>query len=377
VLRADDRAKEAVEVAERIAVLVRAGTPPGRIAVLHRTLRTLAIYEDALVDRDLPVALAGDPALFARPEVLDALGVLWSAVDPFRHAWLLRVLQLPLLRLSDASIALLCGEPRNPQPALFTLPQGESLDDRRWDRKRDLRLGTNVIAGERDAELSATARERLIAFRERRGRWIGWLRTADVPSAARAIVEDAGLLLARPGESGARVRRRATLIERLLLLIEAYAARRPFDDLGAALEYCERLAAAESAGPELIDERDDAVVVAAIERVLARRFDHVFIVDARAGAFPPYYVPDAFLFSPTYGMIAKEAAGAEHAARTAKFTWYEHRAKPRAAYVKEQRRLFGAALARADVSVTVSASGRPTRGNAAPEFAVEISNLLE
>jgi hypothetical protein len=45
--------------------------------------------------------------------------------------------------------------------------------------------------------------------------------------------------------------------------------------------------------------------------------------------------------------------------------------------VKEQRRLFGAALARADVSVTVSASGRPTRGNAAPEFAVEISNLLE
>ncbi len=85
------------------------------------------------------------------------------------------------------------------------------------------------------------------------------------------------------------------------------------------------------------------------------------MVDARAGAFPPYYVPDAFLFSPTYGMIPKDAAGDATAARTAKFTWYEHQARPRAAYVKEQRRLFAQALGRADVSRRRSrpAAGRP------------------
>jgi len=109
---------------------------------------------------------------------------------------------------------------------------------------------------------------------------------------------------------------------------------------------------------------------------LARRFDHVVVVDARAGAFPPYYVPDAFLFSPTYGMIPKESAGDAPAARTAKFTWYEHHAKPRAAYVREQRRLFAAALGRADRTVTISAFGRPTRGVAAPELAAEIEALL-
>jgi superfamily I DNA/RNA helicase len=374
VLRAATRAEEAAAVAERVAALVRAGTPPGAIAVLHRTLRTMGPYEDALVERGVPVALAGDPALFERPDVLDALALLWSAVDPYRHVWTLRALQTPMLRLSDASLAVLCGEPADPQPALFALPESDAGGDRRWDRKRDLRLGTNLLRGERDADLSPAARERLAAFRVRRERWQSWLRETGVASAARAIVADGGLLLPRDGETAARAARRATLIARALELIERHAASHPFEDLGAALAYCERLAAAEC-GPELVDERADAVVVAAVERALARRFAHVFVVDARAGAFPPYYVPDAFLFSPTYGMIPKDAAGDATAARTAKFSWYEHQAKPRAAYVKEQRRLFAQALGRADVAVTVSASGRATRGIAAPELAHELSLL--
>ncbi|HTJ25932.1 MAG TPA: UvrD-helicase domain-containing protein [Candidatus Limnocylindria bacterium] len=374
-LRAADRDDEAAQVAERVAALLRAGTPPARIAVLHRTLRTLTPYEDALLARDVPVALAGDPALFHRAEVRDALSLLWIAVDPFAHVWTLRALQTPMLRLSDASLAILCGEPANPQPALFPLPEGEEAGDRRWDRKRDLRLGTNVLTGERDPDLAETARERLHAFRARRARWTAWLRETDVTSAARAIVEDGGLLLPRDGETAARTRLRATLLARLLGVIGLYAARHPRADLAAALAYCERLAAAEC-GPELLDERDDAVVVGAIDRVLARRFDHVFVVDARAGAFPPYYVPDAFLFSTTYGMIPKDAAGDAVAARTAKFSWYEHQAKPRVAYVREQRRLFAQALGRADVSVTVSAGGRPTRGIAAPEFVTDVQSLL-
>jgi superfamily I DNA/RNA helicase len=375
VLRAADRAAEVNEVAARVFALIGAGTPPARIAVVHRSLRTLADYERALTARDVPVALAGDPALFERAGVRDALALLWTAVDPFHHVWTLRALQTPMLRLSDASLAVLCGEPASPQPALFALPASETDTDRRWDSKRDLRLGTNVLRGERDADLSDVARERLVAFRARRTRWCAWLRATDVATAARAIVEDGGLLLARTEETRARTRLRATLIERLIALIGAYAVRHPFDDLAAALAYCERLAVADH-GPELIDGRDDAVVVAAVERVLGRRFDHVFVVDASAGSFPPYYVPDAFLFSTTYGMIPKDSVGDSVAARTAKFTWYEHHAKPRAAYVREQRRLFAAAMGRADVSVTVTASGRPTRGVAAPELASEIQALL-
>ncbi|HZX68954.1 MAG TPA: hypothetical protein VFE70_08715, partial [Candidatus Elarobacter sp.] len=213
------------------------------------------------------------------------------------------------------------------------------------------------------------------AFRARRRRWSAWLRATGVADAARAIVEDGGLLQPRANETGARRRLRGVLIERLIALIGSYAARHPFADLAAALAYCERIADGEG-GPQLVDGSGDAVVVASVEHVLSRRFDHVFVVDARAGAFPPYYVPDAFLFSPTYGMIPKDSAGDAVAARTAKFTWYEHHVKPRAAYVREQRRLFAAALGRADVCVTVSAGGRLTRGIAAPELAGEVASLL-
>jgi len=375
VHRFADREAEAAAVAERVTALLAGGTPPGRIAIAHRSLRTLGLLENALVARDIPIAPCGDPALFTRADVLDALSLLWSAVDPFRHDWLLRVLQTPMLRLSDASVAVLCGEPANPQPALFELPEDATETDRRWDRKRDLRLGCNVVYGERDADLTPLARERLQGYRRRRERWTQWLRNSDPATAARAIVTDGGSFAARAGETPAATRLRATMLERLVALIAQYVERHPFAPLTAALAYCERIGAAES-GPEIADERPDAVVVASAERMLTRRFAHVFLVDARAGSFPPYYVPDAFLFSQTYGMIPKESAGDAPAARTAKFSWYEHHAKPRAAFVREQRRLFASAMGRADESVTVTVWGRPTRGVAAPEFAAEIERLL-
>src|ERR1019366_3289367 len=118
------------------------------------------------------------------------------------------------------------------------------------------------------------------------------------------------------------------------------------------------------------------VFAGSIARIGPRRFAHVFIVDAGAGSFPPYYVPDAFLFSPTHGMVPKDAAGDAPAARTAKFTWYSHQTKLNVAYGREHRRLLALAMTRADVSVTVSASGRATRGIGAPEFVAELAGML-
>jgi superfamily I DNA/RNA helicase len=236
-------------------------------------------------------------------------------------------------------------------------------------------LATNLLHAERDVDLSPAARERIAAFRTRRSRWLDWLRAAAPADAAAAIVTDGGLYAARKGETAAAERLRATMLDRFIGVLRDYAQRHPLASLHDALSYCERIAAAEC-GPEIDDRRDDAVVVASVDRILARRFDEVFLCDVRAGAFPPYYVPDAFLFSPTWGMIPKESAGDAPAARTAKFSWYEHTANPRAAFVREQRRLFAAAMGRADRAVTITASGKPTRGKAAPELAVEVERLL-
>jgi superfamily I DNA/RNA helicase len=369
--RAATLGAEAAFVADLVTALVAQGVAPGEIAVVHRSLRALAPFEEALVARNVAVALDGEGTLLERHDVLDALAVAWSAVDPFHHAWLLRALQLPAFALGDAALAVLCGEPASPQEALFELPPDESQTGRRWDRRRDLRLGTNVVRGDRDADLPANARERLSDFRARRMRWQALARAAASGETLVRIATDAGLFAERPDETRARTRRRAALIDALARALDG-ALRRTPGDLAGGLAACERIAASEP-GPIL--RAGEGVAVATISRVKWRRFRHVFVVDLRAGSFPPYYVPDAFLFSPTYGMIPKDNVGDGTTARTAKFTWYQHHAKLRENFAREDRRALAVALGRADETVTLSASGKPTRGIAAPELLAELSAL--
>ncbi len=373
VERFTGRDDEANAIAAAVLAAIAGGTPPERIAVVHASARTLAAFDDALVDRDVPVALHGDVALLARPDVGDALAMLWSTADPYRHAWLLRALQSPIVALSDASLAVLCGEPADPQAMLFPLPPDDPDSDRRWDRRRDVRLGMNVLRGDRDADLTPDARERLVAFRARRAQWAAHARDAGARGAA-GILADAGLGTRRSAETSARVQRRTALNTALLELIDRYATRRPGATLDEALAMLERVATAER-GPEMRDDRAPGVFVGAIAQLGSRRFDDVFVVDVRAGSFPPYYVPDAFLFSPQWGMIPKDAAGDGTASRTAKFTWYSHVAKLRDAYAKEHRRMLALALTRADRSVTVSAAGKATRGIGMPELASELAAM--
>ena len=374
VHRTVDHEAEIALVAELVATCIAEGTAPARIAVVHRTARCLDAYAAALLERDVAVASFGDIDLLARHDACDALCVLWAAVDPFHHAWLLRALQRPQLGLSDASLAILCGEPANPQAVLFAIPEAQPSTDRRWDRRRDVRLATNVLRGERDADLSALARERVAAFRVRRARWALLARSAGA-GAARAIVGDAGTLLARDGETAARTVYREQIVEHVLVMIDRYAERHPGGSLEDALVMLERVAPAER-GPSVAAGDGDGVFVGAIDCIGPRRFDHVFVVDVRAGSFPPYYVPDAFVFSPRYGMVPKDAAGDAPAARTAKFTWYAHQTRLKDSYAREHRRLLALALSRADRTVTVSAGGKATRGVGAPEFVSELQNLI-
>jgi superfamily I DNA/RNA helicase len=372
VHRAADRASEALFVARRVAALRANGTPPERIAVLVRTLRVAGPYEDALTAANVPIAYAGDLDLLQRRDALDGIALLWTIADPFRHDHLLRALQLPTLRLSDASLALLCGEPPDPQALLFDVP-GETPDaNRRWDRRRDVRLATNVLRGDRDPELSADARERVQRFRAMRNAWAE-ARDASAGALARRAFAEAGLRTRDRSENAATHARRTTILDIVLERIDAAERRDPTRSLHDVLTVFEALAA--DAEPWCDSRRPGAVTVAAIDAVKGELFDHVLIADVRAGAFPPYYVPDAFLFSPKFGMIPKDNVGDARAARTAKFTWYVAHAKLVETYGKEARRLLYVGMTRARESVVVSASGRATRGASAPEFVAELEGL--
>ncbi|MFN2448448.1 MAG: 3'-5' exonuclease [Candidatus Baltobacteraceae bacterium] len=370
LFRATTQAAETHFIADYVAGLLREGAAPGSIALLFRSVESVDAYCDALLHRNIPVQIAGDVNVYAQPYALDALALLWTIYDPFRHDYLLRVLQGGVLRLPDAAVQTLCAEAGDSQTALFNdVPGVSALRSGRWDAKRDVRLGLNVLRGERDAHLTPSCRVRLQAFRAARENWLEMLRSASVPRLVRAVWSQ-GLAAALPPQSAAAAYQQQTLA-RIMRRIVAFARKHPESSLGEFLEDAERRMLSSFETSET-SERADAVRILCIEAARGREFDHVILPNARAGSFPRWYVPDAFLYSPSLGMIAKENVGDASAARTAKFTYYMWRTKTREAYNLQERRAFVYGLRRARISALVTAAGRPTRGVAAPEFLAEL-----
>lgn len=357
----------ATDVEDRLA----AGVPPREIALLFRSVSDVHVYEAALLDRDIPVSVGGNVNIFAHRHALDALALLWNVWDPFRHDYLLRTLSNPGLALADGTLARLCSEPPDAQRPLFVLDEeaAPTMRSGRWDPKRDLRLGWNVIRGDQDNALGPVARERIERFRRLREGWVAALYAQPLDAFIHKVWSEG---LTRAGKAGsARALAQEHVLQRLRSRLLAYRAHNPHASFGDLLVYAQHRASSELESCEdALDER--FVRILSIDAARGSSFRHVIVADARAGSFPRWYVPDAFLFSPALGMIPKENVGAAHAARTAKFSYYLYRSKARENYNAEERRAFVYALRRASESVLVTASERSTRGITAPEFLEEL-----
>ena len=371
LFRATTRKAETQFIAEHVAALIDGGAKPEEIALLFRSVSNTRAYCDALLDRNIPAQIAGDLNVFGEPEALDALAILWFVHDPFRHEYLLRVLSGDAVAFSDSTLALLCEEPEDTQTQLFAEEPSIENGPRapRWDPMRDVRLGWNVLRGDRDATLPDLARDRLMRLRELRTQWLNALRSLALPDLARLVWSQG---LARAGEpASARAQYQQLTLHRLYERIVSFAAEHPDESLAEFLAYAEERMNSDFESCETI-EGGKAVRLLSIDAAVGHEFDHVIVPNARAGAFPRYYVPDAFLYSPSLGMIAKENVGEARAARTAKFSYYMYKSKTRERYNLEERRAFVYALRRAKRSALVTASEKATRGIAAPEFLAEL-----
>jgi len=363
---------EAELIAQRVDEWLVQGFPPERIAVVFRSVSGVAIYEDALLERNIPAVVAGDANVFTGRRALDALALLWNVHDPFRHEWLLRTLANPALALSDASQAVLCAEPPDPQRPLFVLDDEPAPVARasRWNPSRDLRLGWNVLRGEQDAALEPEAAARVGRFRRLREGWLETMKASRFGDFARIVWSEG---LAREGEVGsARARAQQIALRRLLAGLEDFLEQPAESALPDALAYAQQRIESGVCAFVTMPEETGFVTLASIEAAQGREFDCVVVADVHPGAFPLWYVPEAFLFSRRYGMIPKDNVGEARASRTAKFTYYMYRAKAAQHYYARERATFDYALRRARKKLLVSASGAPTRGLTAPEFLEEL-----
>lgn len=369
LFRATTPKAEAEFVADHVVELLGRGVPHPEIALIFRSVANVRRYEEALLERNVCVRVVGDVNLFGQPEALDALALLWNVFDPYRHEWLLRTLSGRAMALSDASIFTLCSEPPDGQTLLFEEDSVQTASSGRWDPKRDLRLGWNVLRGDQDARLPAPARERLVRFRALRERWRTDSRTLSLPELAQKVWSE-GLACAGVPES-ARGQHQVHALQRLVARIQTFADSHGDANLGDFLNFAEERAKSDLESCEN-DATHGAVELISIDAVRGREFQYVILPNAKAGSFPRWYVPDAFLYSPSLGMIAKENVGEALASRTAKFTYYMFRSKARESYNKEERRALIYGLRRASRGAVVTASERATRGLTAPEFLAEL-----
>ena len=369
--RSGDARAEAALVAARVTEWIDGGTAPERIAVIFRSVRNVELYEEALLERNVPTLLSGDSNVFTDRRALDALALLWNVYDPFAHAWLLRTLGNRAIGLSDASLVLLCSEPPDPQRALFAFDQEPAPTARatRWHPKRDLRLGWNVVRGERDEALSDDAAARIRRFRSLRERWVAAMHELPFERFARLVWSEG---LARDGEPGsARARAQQAVLRHLLQRLQAFVTQNADPGIADVLEYAAQRMESDLETCQL-DETEGFVHLLSVEATRGREFEHVVVSNVRPGGFPRWYAPDAFLFSPRYGMIPKDNVGDARAARTAKFSYYVYRSKASQQYYDRERRAFRYACRRARRSVLVTAGGPPIRSKSAPEFLEEL-----
>ncbi len=374
VRREATQAGEAAYLADYVRFHLDRGAAAHEIGVLFRSVENVRVYEEALLARDVAVHVVGDANVFLDPRAHDALALLWNVWDPFRHDWLLRTLEAPALALSDATLAILCGDPPSPQTMLFAdEPEIAPPQESHSGAMRRVLLGLAVLYGAHDERLSELARERLARFRAMRERWVDASSRMTIASLAINVWNE-GLAL-DGGENSGRSTAQRIVLERLLERIERFESEHPEATLGAFLAYAEQRMSSPYESCEH-DGRHGAVVLASIDAVRGRSFEYVALPNARAGTFPRWYVPDAFLYSPSLGIVARENAGDATASRTAKFTYYLFRMKTREHYNAEERRAFAYALTRARRGLLITASGRATRGTTAPEFVEELSAML-
>jgi len=364
VERCTDRNAEAQRVASWIFERISGGSAHEECAILLRDLDDAARFESALHERSIATARAGRCAFFEQPDALDAFALLRWIADPFAHDALLRILEGRRLALSDASIAMLCGKAASEQDSLFGGGERAKNDD----RPKALRLGDSVLSGAVDPLLGEIALQRITWLRAFHARGVRLITSLPLLEAIDALWREG---LAPWGDADdAKERTRRVTLSALRERIAACNAGNGLPALRALCDHLSDIARLERTDISYLC-RDGYVVIAEIEAAIGLSFESVAIPSLQAGAFPSYYVPPAFLFTPTYGLAARENAGGVKSTRTAKHGYVNYRYKLRERHIEEERRLFAYARSRARSALLLTASGRPTRGINTPEFLEE------
>ncbi|MFL5846657.1 MAG: ATP-dependent helicase [Solirubrobacteraceae bacterium] len=326
---ANERA-QAQHVAIEAERLIREGTPPERIAVLVRSVRSEGRQIAAALDeRSVPHRVEGAAAFFARAEVRDVLAWLRLLVDPGDAGAVVRALARPPIELRAADLAR-CIQ---------------------ISRRRKLDMVSALVAATESPQLPPEARERVLGFLKLHRQAAAALDTTRPDLFVHRLVERLGLRRQQLFAAQADVVERLRALARLTELAGDFVRRRP---QAGARELARSLAAVAEAGLGEDDGSGFATPVRAgfvrvlgMEAATGEEFDHVFVVGLQSSRMPG---ARRRLMEPIPDELVKERLPPE----------------TREAHAQEMRRLLHVAMTRAREGLVLSYAAASERGAAQP-----------
>ena len=283
--RAATERAQAQGVAAEVERLLRAGTPPDRIGLLVRSVRTEGqALSVALEERAVPHRVLGAAAFFQRAEVRDVLAWLRLLVDPGDAAAVVRALARPPVELRSPDLA------RCVQIA----------------RRRKLDVVSALSAALESPQVTPEARERIRGFLKLHRAAVGALDTTRPDLFVHRLIDRLGLRRQQLFAAQADVVERLRHLARLGELAAQYTRRAP---QATPREFARYLSAVADAGLREEEEGEagrhaGAVAVLALHQARGRDFDHVFVCGLQASRMPGARralaepIPDELLHEP-------------------------------------------------------------------------------
>jgi ATP-dependent helicase/nuclease subunit A len=145
------RLGEARALADRVAELVSAGTPPNEVVVLTRATTDMRAYERALERRGLPTYVIGGRGYWSHPQVLDLIAYLRVLANPRDEEALFGVLACPMVSASFDALVVLAGaaRSRDTDPWSILRDPGDDLEPLPAGDRQALSAFTEWFADER------------------------------------------------------------------------------------------------------------------------------------------------------------------------------------------------------------------------------------
>ncbi|MFZ0216393.1 MAG: ATP-dependent DNA helicase [Candidatus Dormiibacterota bacterium] len=342
LVMAPDADTEARRVVGEIGRLIRAGRPPGDIAILTSSVRRLpAAFENELRQQGIAYLTSAGSGFFDREEVKDMLALLRLVADPMDDGALVRMLQGPIVRLSDRTLYALAGR------RLVRQGDRDSLYRERGVRLRDCVDRSRAEGWPELDERVARRLEQVLDALDRLGVESDTLTIAEL---LQRVLDDTGYLRhtqLRARREGARALRNLHKVIAMASRFESQRALAGIGDfvarVGEVMEAAVPVAEAEETAP-------DAVHLLTVHAAKGLEFGAVFLVNVER---PRIRDREQLFFDPDrYGFLMKWWRNRIHA----RYEDHVPDAETGAKELGERRRVVYVALTRARDQLCVSAT---------------------